>query len=86
MNKPKEMIANHEEDGQGCGCVGYEEETPCEIRAEAFNDACELYEKREQKLLENITKHYYIYGYEKQHYLKEILEEYLKVKIRLANE
>ncbi len=83
MNKPEKMIIDHKEDGQDCGCVSYEEKTPCEMIADSFNNACGLYEQREEKLLEEISKHYYIYGYEKQHYLQEILEKYFNTKIEI---
>lgn len=49
----------------------------------SFNIACEVWEKREKELLEKIKKHYYCYGYEKQHYLKELLEEYLETKLEV---
>ena len=65
MDKPEKMTIDHQEDGQDCGCVAYEVDTPCEMRANAFNDSCGIYEKREQELLQWFKKHYRIYGYEK---------------------
>ena len=82
--KPEKMIIDHQEDGQECGCVSYEEETPCEMIADSFNRACDLYEDREKALLEEVIKHYYIYGYEKQSYIKEILEQYLGKEIEVS--
>jgi len=39
-----------------------------------------------EKFIEEIRKQYRIYGYEKQHYLKEILEEFTGEKFKIFNE
>ncbi len=82
--KPEKIIIDHKEDGQDCGCVSYEEETPCEMIADSFNRACDLYEDREKALLEEFRKQYKIYGYEKQHYIVEILEKFFDTKIEVS--
>jgi len=55
-----------------------------EIRtARIHNQCCDAWEKREDELKEQIQKHYDIYGYEKQNYLKEILEDFFNTKFEI---
>lgn len=40
---------------------------------------------KENRLKIDLRNHYNTYGYEKQHYLKEILEEYFDIKLKIFN-
>lgn len=42
----------------------------------------QIEKKAERTLEEELSQHYACYGYEKQHYVKEILERHLKIKLK----
>jgi len=59
----------------------------CPSREIVFADVYDALQKENEELKANcdalfdkIKKHYYCYGYEKQNYLKEMLEEHFKCK------
>lgn len=57
-----------------------------ESSRKGFNNACDKFADRERTLYEAIDKHYYLYGYEKAHYLRELLEKFFDLKFQMDGE
>lgn len=57
-----------------------------ESSRKGFNNACDEFAERERTLYEAIDKHYYCFGYEKQHYLKALLEDFFNLKFQMDGE